>query len=117
VYKKQNAKGNPMSDNNHSDARLSMNPVALSSYAVSVCAFAGAGIGLISSHFPAGGMAAVGGFYLIVGVISQLTSKPQTTESAPPVARHASGAENLVAEAITSTRDSVRHPNLAGSRQ
>ena len=96
-----------MSHNDHSGSQLSLNPVALSSYAVAICSFAGATLGLVSSHFPSAGLAAVGGFYLVVGVVSQLTAKSPATELPHHATGHPSSVENLVAEAMIETVEPV----------
>ena len=91
-----------MAHNNQSTGRLSVNPVALSSYAVAICSFAGALLGLLSSHFPSGGLAAVGGFYLVVGLFSRTPAALlQTTD----ITGKTSGAENLVVEAKAGNRE------------
>ena len=54
---------------------LSMNPVALSSYSVAICSFGAAVVGLPIAHWPSGALAAVGAFYLIVGLFSRTTSR------------------------------------------
>ena len=108
-----------MSENHQKPLRLSMNPVALSSYAVSVCSFAGAAIGLVSEHFPSGGLAAVGGFYLIVGLLSPNPAKSNASQgSGQELGGITSGADNLVAESMASPREAVsnnRKRDLVGS--
>ncbi|WP_157605922.1 hypothetical protein [Schlesneria paludicola] len=89
-----------------SNFQSSLCPVAMSCYSASGCAAIGALFGLASSHFPAVGFAAIAGAYLIAGLVDQFVVVPlQRRESILPMHPAASGAENLVAEAvITVTR-------------
>ena len=96
----------------------SMNPVALSSYAVAICSFAAAPLAFVFKDFPGIGLAAVGGFYLAVGTMSHvLTASKTLPESAHGIGGHTSGADNLVAEAMSGSREtaSARKPELVGS--
>ena len=95
-----------MSHNAQSASRLSMNPVALSSYSVAICSFATSILGLGIGHWPSGALAGVGGFYLIVGLFNR--TAPQSAfnnESAQEISRQTSGADNLVAEAVGGSRE------------
>ena len=111
-----------MSDNTHHQSRFTANPVALSSYSVAICSFGAAVDGLPFSHWPSGALAAVGGFYLVVGLANRgkvdiANSHPASAE----MSRQTSDAENLVAEAISSTRESAsksaRTPELVGGQR
>lgn len=84
----------------------SMNPVALSSYAVAFCSLAAAPMALVFKGFPGIGLATVGAFYLVVGVSSQLlASRGSFSKQSIEIGGHTSGADNLVAESLASHRD------------
>lgn len=78
---------------------LSLNPVALSCFAVAVCAFTTSLAGLAIGHFPAGGMALVGAFYLVIGAIDAVAhpgavvvvaTHPTTEHATTGVRQHSS---------------------------
>ena len=96
-----------------------MNPVELSSYSVALCSFAVAVLGMPISHWPSVSLAAVGGFYLLAGLISRATSATVKV-SDHDISRQTAGADNLVAEAVggnpTTSPASVRSPELAGAQ-
>ena len=96
-----------MSHNVQSASRLSMNPVALSSFSVAICSFGAAVLGAPFSHWPTVGLAGVGGFYLVVGLVSWATSKSTAHETGIETSHKTAGAENLVAEAVGNARETV----------
>lgn len=104
-----------MSHNVQSPLRLTMNPVALSSYSVAISSFAAAALGMPFSHWPTGALAGVGGFYLIVGLFSRTASTVALSRD-DEVSRQTAGADNLVAEAVTSSPPTIRSPELAGAQ-
>ena len=109
-----------MTHNVQTPVQTSMNPVALSSYAVAVSSFAAAVLGLPISHWPSGALAGVGAFYLIVGFFSR-TASIATHRDPHEISRHGSGADNLVAEAVGTARETsvpaIRSPGLAGAQR
>ena len=86
-----------------SGSRPSLCPVAMSCYSAAACAALGALIGLVNSHFPATGFAAIAGFYLTAGLIDQFVIAARRQPSTVSMHTAASGAENLVAEAVGAT--------------
>ena len=109
-----------MSHNVQTATRLSMNPVALSSFSVAICSFGAAVLGLPFSHWPAGGLAGVGAFYLVVGLVSWATSKSAAHETGIETSHITAGADNLVAEAVGNTRETAsparRNHELVGAQ-
>ena len=109
-----------MSHNDHSVSKLSMNPVALSSFSVAICSFGAAVLGLPFSHWPTAGLAAVVAFYLVVGVVSWATSKSGAHEMGVETSHKTAGVDNLVAEAVGTTRETAspsrRTPELVGAK-
>ena len=96
-----------MSHNVQSASRLSLNPVALSSFSVAICSFGAAVLGLPFSHWPTAGLAGVGAFYLVVGFVSWATSTSAAHETGIETSHKTAGADNLVAEAVGDTRETA----------
>jgi hypothetical protein len=109
-----------MSHNVQSASRLSLNPVALSSFSVAICSFGAAVLGLPFSHWPSAGLAGVGVFYLVVGLISWATSTSAVHETGTETSHKTAGADNLVAEAVGKARETVAparsSPELVGAQ-
>ena len=109
-----------MSHNDQPASRLSINPVALSSFSVAICSFGAAVLGMPFSHWPTVGLAAVGAFYLVVGFFSWATSTTVAHATGTEASHKTAGAENLVAEAVGNTHEIVsparRSPELAGAQ-
>ena len=109
-----------MSHNDQSVSHLSMNPIALSSFSVAICSFGASVLGLPFSHWPTAGLAAVGAFYLVVGIVSWATSKSAAHETRSETSHKTAGVDNLVAEAVGTTREtsssSRRTPELIGAK-
>jgi hypothetical protein len=110
-----------MSDNVQSAPGVTLNPVVLSCYAVAICSFITAGIGLGITHFPSVGLAIVGVFYLIVAVVGRVSSRrAQGRNAVPQISLQTSGADNLVAEAIILAREpsaTAHTGRLAGAQR
>lgn len=70
-----------MSHESQVDRALSLNPAALSCFAVAICAIATSLVGLAIPHFPAGGMAIVGMFYLVIGLFDAVLHPALSDES------------------------------------
>ncbi len=94
-----------MSHNVQPASRLSMNPVALSSFSVAICSFGAAVLGMPFSHWPTVGLAAVGAFYLVVGFISWATATSAAHATGSEASHKTAGADNLVAEAVGNTHE------------
>ncbi len=104
-----------MSHSTHSALRPSVNPVAISSFSVAICALAASPLALVFKDFPGVGLAAVGGFYLVVGVISHVFAAPAANATLV-IGGHAASADNLVAEAVTrDANPSSREKTLVSS--
>ena len=92
-----------MTHNQQTAGHAEMNPTSKMSFAVALCAFAAAGIGLLINHWmsglmAAGGMAGVGLFYLAIGLLNLGTSSPIFTEEgdlSETAAHRLSGVANV----------------------
>ena len=106
-----------MTHDSTSQLRLTMNPVALGCYATAICSFGCALVGLVSSHFPSTGLAIVGGLYLVVGTISQLSASPAVRLVSQGISQQTAGADNLIPEMISASSEAEFHglakPELA----
>jgi hypothetical protein len=106
------------------EAQSMVSPASQMSFAVALCAFIAAGIGLVVNHWvtgwmAVGGMCGVGLFYIVVGLLN-LRSNPPLFEddSKSTVSQRTARAENLVGEPITRPRNSLSvYPKSTQSQQ
>lgn len=99
------------------DSRFSLTPASQMAFAVSLCAFAAAGVGLIVNHWltgwmAVGGMVGVGLFYLAVGILN-LRSKNafDDDELITNASERTARSDNLFAEAIVRSSKEVEEPH------
>ena len=108
-----------MTHESHTDRALSLNPVAMSCFAVAVCAIATSLLGLVIPHFPAGGMAIVGIFYLVVGLFDFVLhpapsgqSAGQSTTEQPATSDHlhpsVTDAHNTVGDRVSAPHEGAK---------
>ena len=108
-----------MTHESHTDRALSLNPVAMSCFAVAVCAIATSLLGLVIPHFPAGGMAIVGAFYLVIGLFDvvlhpaqsgEIAGQPATEQPATNTRLHPSvtDAHNTLDDRVSAAHEDVK---------
>jgi len=96
-----------MTHETQTDRALSLNPVAMSCFAVAICAVATSLLGLVIPHFPAGGMAIVGMFYLVVGLFDLVLHPAAADETVAQPATEQSTTGDRLHPSVTDAHNTV----------
>ena len=96
-----------MTHETQTDRALTLNPVAMSCFAVAICAVATSLLGLVIPHFPAGGMAIVGMFYLVVGLFDLVLHPAATDDTSAQPATQESAIGERSHSVVTDARNTA----------